>query len=186
MPPEKEKLPQEIQLLPEEELAKKKGLRLKLIKVNVGLGILLLLVQLVAAGVLTFRYFQCRKMARIVADFNESRAELAEYQEEEDSLRVLGEQTQLIRKVRAGTDNPEDNLRLMEATIPTDVTLTDFYLKGNELKIEAATAVYSSIFYFMRQLDTSEEVGEVYLSRLIREQDTGEILFSLKIYLADN
>lgn len=176
-------LKNEINLLPEEEIAEEPLNRFFVWALNLGRYIL---VVVLAASLLVF--FARFRLDSEISDLKEELttkarilAASSKFEEDFSSLQRKLEQT---GKVEQSLTDRLSLLGLIEASIPQEISLERITLSPNrELLLSGSAATFLSVSQFQNALSKDPRLGRVSLTSLGRQEESGKIVFTIEALL---
>ncbi|MBU0708609.1 PilN domain-containing protein [Patescibacteria group bacterium] len=182
MPEERKELPNEIQLLPPEEIERRKTVAERYLRVVSGVSIFLVVVQIIALTTIIIKANAERDLHRKAQALELVIGELESYSETERQLRLLGENVKLIEELRKANNVTPELLSAIEQSLPVDIYLDSIQL-GDVLNIRGQTYNYLSVFRFLNRLQEQEQVDEALLAGLTRKSAGGAVEFAITFKL---
>lgn len=176
-------LSREIQLLPEEETRRRKSRASKLSLVSLITGGFLLAVEVAAFWLFLEQDRQRENLAAAAEDLSEVLAAVDKYSEVEQDLRLVEENLEAIQKVSLQGEEIEKLLAAVEETVPEGLALSSLVFEEEKIKIGGQTQDYVLIFYFIRSLKESEDIGDVLLDSISRDAQDQPAEFRLSVVM---
>ncbi|MBU1110473.1 hypothetical protein KKB83_02560 [Patescibacteria group bacterium] len=182
MPEQEFKLSHEIQLLPQEELEGRKRKKIRLSRLFLIAGTLLLLVQGITIYTLYHRNKVENQLNNAYTDLEQILIRLESQKQKETSFRALASNLDVIALIKQEKIATTQILDLVETSIPANVYLDELQLT-DYLVLRGSTENYLEVFYFIQNLKAQEGIAGASLSTLAREKPTAPVQFGAQVQL---